>query len=243
MSLQERVERVLTELESLEAIYFEDGAVKFDEKVVEKLRDFKDNGGNEKGLPVLDFSVCISGSFKTDDEVRIHLKVPHSYPAEGSDPPEIVLKTQNDDRGVTIADDKQLQQKLKDIAKELGSTGEECLLDLLQRSQEVVEAHEAGEDEDDDDDAGDDAEDEDDAAPAQAAASTAAPTAATVKISDRMAAMSWSKEDHLALEAALQKFPSSLERNERWQKIAKVSGRSVRECVDRWLFVREVLMA
>lgn len=52
----------------------------------------------------------------------------------------------------------------------------------------------------------------------------------------------WSGEQQRALEQALQKYPSSLDKNERWRLIADdVPGKSKAQCVDRFKFLRQQL--
>ncbi|CAK9034707.1 DnaJ homolog subfamily C member 2 (Gliosarcoma-related antigen MIDA1) (Zuotin-related factor 1) [Durusdinium trenchii] len=49
----------------------------------------------------------------------------------------------------------------------------------------------------------------------------------------------WTQQQQQALEEALQKFPSSMEKNERWKAIAKsVDGKTKKECVARFKFLR-----
>lgn len=234
MSLQERIERQLNELESLQAIYFEDKAVQVNQATVNALRTFADKGGNEKKIPVLEISVCILGSRADGDEVRVHAKLPHSYPDDGCEVPEVWLKCQGDDTQVTLSDNKKLVGQIKDLAQELCTTGEEGLLPLMQQAAELCEG------------ADPDGNDNDDAAPAADTSSSAAAAAPakSVVIEDRMGAMQWTKKAHLALEEALSKYPMHLNTNARWQAIAgAVPGKTKRQCVDRYLYVREMLTA
>jgi len=63
------------------------------------------------------------------------------------------------------------------------------------------------------------------------------PIATPAAVSDSEA---WTPDQQKSLEAALAKYPSSLEKNERWSKIAAdVDGRSKKECVERFKFIRE----
>ena len=43
-----------------------------------------------------------------------------------------------------------------------------------------------------------------------------------------------------ALEAALQEFPASLERSERWRAVARRVGRPLNDCVSRYQELRQV---
>lgn len=52
----------------------------------------------------------------------------------------------------------------------------------------------------------------------------------------------WSAEQQRALEAALQKHPASVDKNERWRLIAEdVPGKTKAQCVDRFKFLRDQL--
>lgn len=53
-------------------------------------------------------------------------------------------------------------------------------------------------------------------------------------------AAEWSADQQKALETALQKFPATLDKNERWKLVAEeVPGKSKKECVERFKFIRE----
>jgi len=53
----------------------------------------------------------------------------------------------------------------------------------------------------------------------------------------------WTDEDQKLLDNALSQFPSSMEKNERWRRIAAViPGKSKRECIERFKQVREQLL-
>eukprot|EP01017_Pseudomicrothorax_dubius_P016393 TRINITY_DN1860_c0_g1_i2.p1 TRINITY_DN1860_c0_g1~~TRINITY_DN1860_c0_g1_i2.p1 ORF type:complete len:587 (+),score=238.11 TRINITY_DN1860_c0_g1_i2:141-1901(+) len=52
----------------------------------------------------------------------------------------------------------------------------------------------------------------------------------------------WSQEQQAALEAALRKFPNTIEAKERWGKIAEcVPGKTMKECVDRFKELRAMV--
>mmetsp|Transcript_10573 Transcript_10573/g.17253 ORF Transcript_10573/g.17253 Transcript_10573/m.17253 type:complete len:570 (+) Transcript_10573:45-1754(+) len=54
----------------------------------------------------------------------------------------------------------------------------------------------------------------------------------------------WSNEQQAALEAALKKFPASMDKNERWKSIAAaVEGKSKKECVARFKELRAKVLA
>jgi DnaJ homolog subfamily C member 2 len=54
----------------------------------------------------------------------------------------------------------------------------------------------------------------------------------------------WTEEQHKAFVAAIQKYPSSLEKNERWNSIgAAVPGKTKKQCLERFKVVRAKLVA
>jgi len=54
----------------------------------------------------------------------------------------------------------------------------------------------------------------------------------------------WSPGQQVALDQALERFPASMEKNERWKAIAKaVKGKSKKECVERYKFIRQQLLS
>ncbi|KAJ8600714.1 hypothetical protein CTAYLR_003924 [Chrysophaeum taylorii] len=54
----------------------------------------------------------------------------------------------------------------------------------------------------------------------------------------------WTAEQQQQLELGLAKYPASLETNERWKRIAsEVAGKSKKECVERFKFLRKQLQA
>ncbi len=53
---------------------------------------------------------------------------------------------------------------------------------------------------------------------------------------------SWTSDQQQELENALTDFPVTMEKNERWKSIAaKVSGKTLKECVTRYKWLREQL--
>lgn len=70
---------------------------------------------------------------------------------------------------------------------------------------------------------------------AAAAATTAAPA-------PEAGGADWSSEQQKAFEAALQKYPTTLDKNERWRLIAEaVPGKTKAQCVERFKFLRSQL--
>ncbi|CAM9185323.1 unnamed protein product [Chrysoparadoxa australica] len=54
----------------------------------------------------------------------------------------------------------------------------------------------------------------------------------------------WSKKQHKQLEAALAKYPATLEKNARWKSIAsEVDGKTKKQCVERYKWVKQQLLA
>lgn len=75
--------------------------------------------------------------------------------------------------------------------------------------------------------------------PARPAAAAAAASAEA-----DAAAPDWTAEQQRALETALRTFPASMDKNERWVKIAEaVPGRTKKECVERFKWIRQQLLA
>ncbi len=53
---------------------------------------------------------------------------------------------------------------------------------------------------------------------------------------------SWTSEQQKELEKALTDFPVTMEKNERWKSIAaNVNGKTLKECVARYKWLREQL--
>lgn len=66
--------------------------------------------------------------------------------------------------------------------------------------------------------------------------------AASEKESSDSTLADWSEEQDKQLQEGLSKFPSSMEKNERWKAIAnRVTGKSKKECVQRFKAIREAL--
>ena len=54
----------------------------------------------------------------------------------------------------------------------------------------------------------------------------------------------WNADQQLQLEFALKKYPASMDKVERWNAIAEeVDGKSRKECVERYKFLREQVTA
>lgn len=52
----------------------------------------------------------------------------------------------------------------------------------------------------------------------------------------------WSEDQQKALETALKKFPSTIQANERWTKIAaEVPGKTKKQCVDRYKLIVQLI--
>merc|ERR1719361_24233 len=82
------------------------------------------------------------------------------------------------------------------------------------------------------------------AAAAPAAGASAASTNGAAKAAAKASATpaEWSAEQQKALEAALQRHPASMDKNERWRLIAEeVPGKTKAQCVERFKFIREQL--
>merc|ERR1712070_281496 len=82
------------------------------------------------------------------------------------------------------------------------------------------------------------------AAPKAAAASPApeasTPTGSAAAATEASASNEWSTGQQKALEQALQRFPATMEKNERWRSIAaEVPGITKAQCVDRFKYLRE----
>jgi len=77
------------------------------------------------------------------------------------------------------------------------------------------------------------------AEPAAPAASAKAPEKAAEAAKPAADPAEWSAEQQAALESALQKFPATLDKNERWKLIAEeVPGKKKAECVERFKWIR-----
>jgi len=54
----------------------------------------------------------------------------------------------------------------------------------------------------------------------------------------------WTPTQHAALQAALKKYPASMDKNERWKAIAEaVPGKSKKDCILRFKEIREKVLA
>mmetsp|Transcript_28171 Transcript_28171/g.65104 ORF Transcript_28171/g.65104 Transcript_28171/m.65104 type:complete len:638 (-) Transcript_28171:141-2054(-) len=74
-------------------------------------------------------------------------------------------------------------------------------------------------------------------------AAKAAPAKEELAADAEGSAESWSAEQQKSLEAALQKYPASMDKNERWRLIAEeVPGKSKTQCVARFKHLREQVM-
>lgn len=71
---------------------------------------------------------------------------------------------------------------------------------------------------------------------------TSAPTSDTQSIATKTSACEWSEEQDKQLQTGLAKYPASMDKNERWSKIAtEVTGKSKKDCVARFKAIREAL--
>ena len=82
------------------------------------------------------------------------------------------------------------------------------------------------------------------AAPAKAAAAPGGKTAAVAAATAPPAEDVWTEEQHKAFVAAIQKFPSSLDKTLRWKSIGEaVPGKTTKQCLERFKVVRSKLIA
>ena len=51
----------------------------------------------------------------------------------------------------------------------------------------------------------------------------------------------WTAEEQKKLEECLKKYPNSLPAKERWTKISKEVGKTMKQCVDRYKYIAEVI--
>eukprot|EP00913_Durusdinium_trenchii_P023231 g21809.t1 len=134
--------RQLLEMESLSAIYCEEGDLRVDEEALEALgAAAKDVEASLSRLPALSLSVRVF----TDDavaagSVRLAAVLPHGYPTTAAPmvwlEPEVEASTSS--RFLQVADDDHLGQRLQEAALHWGQKGEECLLPLIQTAEELT---------------------------------------------------------------------------------------------------------
>ncbi|CAK9018662.1 RWD domain-containing protein 2B [Durusdinium trenchii] len=134
--------RQLLEMESLSAIYCEEGDLRVDEEALEALgAAAKDVEASLSRLPALSLSVRVF----TDDavaagSVRLAAVLPHGYPTTAAPmvwlEPEVEASTSS--RFLQVADDDNLGQRLQEAALHWGQKGEECLLPLIQTAEELI---------------------------------------------------------------------------------------------------------
>eukprot|EP00931_Biecheleriopsis_adriatica_P086989 TRINITY_DN61518_c0_g1_i1.p1 TRINITY_DN61518_c0_g1~~TRINITY_DN61518_c0_g1_i1.p1 ORF type:complete len:339 (+),score=90.02 TRINITY_DN61518_c0_g1_i1:84-1100(+) len=138
--MTEWASRQLLEVESLQAVYFEDGAVRVDEA---------ETDGIASKTPL---AMSVRLPLESSGGLRLAAVLPHGYPGEGEGPtiwlePEFdVAADQSSSLSArraalaSLADDDDLCSELQTAADELAAAGEECLLPLVQQAVDLIEA-------------------------------------------------------------------------------------------------------
>lgn len=124
-------ERQLAEVESLQAIYFEDGAVVVDEVALDSLR--RGEGPNP--------AVPLSLSVRLPGEMRLAAVLPAGYPEEGSEGPVIWLEPDGSGGCSSLLEDEEMAGRLQALASSIAASGEECLLQVLQLASDLINDH------------------------------------------------------------------------------------------------------
>ncbi|CAL1136268.1 unnamed protein product [Cladocopium goreaui] len=136
--------RQLLEIESLSAIYFEEGDFRVDDVARDTLRQAAEDQPPQHSA--LSLSVRLHRIFGA--AVRLAAVLPQGYPGEAV--PVVWLEPEIDEANVAagsmascllkIAEDDHLCGRLQDTAQQLGEKGEECMLPLIQEAQELIQS-------------------------------------------------------------------------------------------------------
>lgn len=143
--------RQLAEIESLQAIFFEEGAFRADEEALAALASAATTEEwQQVGLPPVAISARVfdsdAGSAESRAAVRLAAVLPHGYPTPGAEGPLVWLEPEvgsHADGGLgvavmRVAEDEALCAQLQATAADLASNGEECLLPLIQTAEELL---------------------------------------------------------------------------------------------------------
>lgn len=145
----EWADRQLAEIQSLQAMYTEEGELRVDEEALAALQQWVEEGGDPLPLPrSLSVSIRVHQIVSAAVvDLRLSAVLPHFYPSKDSEVPSVWLDIElssldgfGDDVATMseLAEDEEFRLRLQERAVELACAGEECLVELIQCAKELV---------------------------------------------------------------------------------------------------------